>query len=606
VVNSSSWHPAARHAAVFGITAGATAISALFSFWIEPAYFLPLIGAVALCAWFFGRGGGIHAAIAGAILADFFLFEPRYAFAMNAGALAGVGAFIATAVLIMRLISLLRRSQDLQTSILEGMTDAVVVTDTRGSIAYLNPAAEALSGLESARAANQPFTEVFPLRDADTGQLLGTTASTQSGAHILLVAKDGTEYSVEESSAPIRGRDGRITGGIIVLRNVSRRRQMQDQLTQSQKMEAIARLAGGVAGDFNNLLTVITGFGELLTAEMKPGDPLRRFAEEILGAAERAAGLARQLLAFGKGPPATAQPHDLNALVVSMKTMLSRMLGPSIDVVVLADARSSRVKTDPGQIEQIVANLAMNARDAMPSGGRFVIGTSDFETQLDAPGPLPDLPPGQYVMLTVSDTGIGMDAETRSRLFEPFFTTKGRGPGLGLSTVYGIVKQHGGRITVYSQPAAGTIFEIYFPRAKDMPDLVPKRRLRGPRGSETILIADDEEAVRKLVHAVLATSGYTVIEARDGAEALSLFEQQRDKIDMVLTDVVMPQMNGYELASRIEGLDPRKKIMFMSGFQDAHVGGDFERTHPFLSKPFTPEVLLKQVRATLNARSDAA
>lgn len=458
---------------------------------MEPSYIPRLIAAVAICSWFFGRGGGIHATAAGAIMADFVLLKPRYTFAHGDGAaMADLVVFVAAGLLVTWLTTWLRASQDLRTSILEGMSDALIVVDGRGAIVYLNPAAEALSGLNLHRARNQPFMETFPLRDEGTGenrpspvsQLLGGSTAAQAGGHTLLKTKDGTEYSVEESASPIRGIDGRESGAIVVLRNVTRRRQMQDQLTQSQKMEAIARLAGGVAGDFNNLLTVITGFGELLTSEIAPGNPLRRFAEEILMAADRAAGLTRQLLAFGRGQSVQAKPHDLNSLVLNLKTMVTRVVGPDIEVVVLAESRTSRIKTDPGQLEQIVANLAMNARDAMPKGGRFVIGTSDIETRADTPGSLADLPPGQYVMLSVSDTGAGMDAETRARLFEPFFTTKAQASGLGLSIVYGIVKQHGGHISVYSQPEAGSIFEIYFPRAKEVPATVTGPRLRGPRG----------------------------------------------------------------------------------------------------------------------------
>jgi two-component system cell cycle sensor histidine kinase/response regulator CckA len=367
-------------------------------------------------------------------------------------------------------------------------------------------------------------------------------------------------------------------------------------------MDAVARLAGGVAGDFNNLLTVITGFAELLTSEIAAGNPLRRFAEEILGAADRAAGLTRQLLAFGKGQAIPARPYDLNILLNNMETMLSRVLGPDIELVLLPGAHNSRIETYPGQIEQVLANLAMNARDAQPGGGRFVLETSEVEIQAGAQGRPLELPPGRYVMLAVSDSGIGMSAETRSRLFEPFFTTKARGAstGLGLSIVYGIVKQHNGCISVYSQPGAGTIFEIYFPKAKDGAPTIPRASKPWLRGTETILIADDEESVRNLVYAVLATNGYTVIQAQNGREALELMESNLDKVQLLLTDIMMPQMNGYELGSEIEKRYPGKKILFMSGYLDAHVNPDHEPVRPLLNKPFTPEILLKQVRQTLD------
>ncbi len=596
---------------MFGITVSAVALSILCALFIEPSYFLPLTAAVVACSWFFGRSGGLHATIVGAVLADYFLIKPHYSFGFsNRAGMIGLIMFVLIALLIVWLTSLLRESQELQTSILQGMSDALVVTDRRGGIIYINPAAEALGGVSLAEARSQPLERAFHLRDEKTGedrseivsQIINSAAPQPTGAHTILTAKDGTEYSVEENAAPTRGRDGRINGAIVVLRNTTRRRQMQDQLTQSQKMEAIARLAGGVAGDFNNLLTVITGFGELLTSEMAAGNPLRYFAEEIIVAAERAAVLTRHLLAFGKGQSVPAKPHDLNALINNMQTMVGRILGPTVELLVLTKERARKIKTDPGQIEQIVVNLAMNARDAMPKGGKFMLETSNVEVRSDTPGRLPDLAPGPYVRLTVTDTGVGMDAETWSRLFEPFFTTKlqGQGSGLGLAIVYGIVKQHGGHVSVYSQPGSGTIFEIYFPPVKDVPDIEPKRG-RGPRGTETILIADDEESVRKLVHHVLIANGYEVIEARDGKEALDLFEKHRDRVELVLTDIVMPNLDGYQLGQHIEKMEPAKKIIFMSGYRDAHVGGGYEIARPFLNKPFTPELLLKQVRETLDS-----
>jgi len=614
VSNPARWHPAARYAATFGLTAVAIAISIPCGRLFEPSYLLPLIVCVLGCSWMFGREGGVFCTFAGALMADFFLVNPVYSFALVSRADdVRLITFVAIALLVTWLTSLLREVRERTVSILEGMSDALIVSDRRARITYLNPAAGALTGLDPATARKRLFEEVFDLRDEATGEsrsklipeMLKGAATGLLGTNTILTAKDGTEYSVEESASLIRARDGHITGAIVVLRNTTRRRQLQDQLSQSQKMDAIARLAGGVAGDFNNLLTVITGFAELLTSEMSPGNPLRRFAEEILAAAERAAGLTRQLLAFGKGQSIPAKPYDLNTLIANMEKMLSRVLGPKIELVLLPGPHKNLIETDPGQMEQILANMAMNARDAQPDGGRFVLETSEVEVQSGAPGRPPDLPPGTYVMLVVSDSGAGMSAETRSRLFEPFFTTKarGEGAGLGLSIVYGIVKQHGGYISVYSQPGAGTIFEIYFPQAKEVAQAVLVTRQKGPRGSETILIADDEESVRNLVHAVLATNGYTVIQAENGKEALDLMETHRDRVDMILTDIMMPLMNGYELGSEIEKRHPGKKILFMSGYLDAQISPDYESPRPLLSKPFTPEILLKQVRETLDRRA---
>lgn len=600
-----SWPLAARHGAVFSITC----LAILISFFLSSNYLLPISASVVFCSWYFGRSAGLHSALAAALLAYLFLLSPRYSWSWHRPGVGTLAAFTVVAVALAFLTASLCASRDLQDSILGNMSDAVIVTDRRGVITYLNAAAESLSGFRAAEAKRQTFESIFPLRDEAGGEerasiiakLLASGAVIHSGdVYTLLRSRDGAEYSVEESAAAIRKSNGRIAGAIVVLRNTTRRRRMQDQFTQSQKMEAIGRLAGGVAGDFNNLLTVITGYSELLTTEMAPANPLRRFAEEILRAAERAAELTRQLLWFGKGQAIRAKPRDLNTLVGNMETMLRRVLGSSIELILLPSAAPARINTDPGQIDQILANLAMNARDAMPTGGKFVIETSLIEVRRDSPGRLPDLPEGHHVMLAVSDTGIGMDAETRARLFEPFFTTKNQrqGSGLGLSIVYGIVQQHGGHISVYSQPSAGTIFEIYFPPAKDI--AAPAPTLAAPRGTETILIVDDEDAVRKLIHAVLVQRGYTILEARDGREALDLFRANQDQIDLVLADVVMPRMNGYELGPEIAKLAPNKRVIFMSGYRDIQSAGENQPQHGLLNKPFTPEALLKQVRESLD------
>jgi CheY-like chemotaxis protein len=283
------------------------------------------------------------------------------------------------------------------------------------------------------------------------------------------------------------------------------------------------------------------------------------------------------------------------------------LLGEGIDLVSIPGPGVQRVKADPGQLEQLIVNLAMNSRDAMPDGGKFMIETSTVELSSDVHGRPDALPPGAYVLLTVSDTGVGMDAATLSRLFEPFFTTKGQGKstGLGLSIVYGIVKQSGGDIGVYSKPGAGTIFEVYLPKSKEHEAGV-RRAPRGPRGNETILVADDDDGVRKLVHAVLATSGYTVIEAADGKEAAGFYTADPGKFDMVLTDVVMPNLNGFELGNRIAELQPLQKVLYMSGFRDTPLAGvEQERQRQFLHKPFTPDVLLTKVREVLDGKLEA-
>jgi CheY-like chemotaxis protein len=362
-----------------------------------------------------------------------------------------------------------------------------------------------------------------------------------------------------------------------------------------------------VAGDFNNLLTVMTGYGEMLRADLIPANPLRRFADEIIFAADRAAAVTRQLMAFSRHQSPQARVLDLNASVANMETMLRRLLGERIEVVSIPGPGVLRVKADPGQIEQVIVNLAMNSRDAMPEGGKFMLETTAVDLLRETPGRPESLAPGGYVLLTVSDTGVGMDASTQSRLFEPFFTTKGHGKstGLGLSIVYGIVKQSGGDIGVYSQPGSGTIFEIYLPKSKEEEASV-RHTPRGPRGTETILVADDDNGVRKLVHAVLATSGYTVVEAIDGREALALYQSGPGRFAMVLTDVVMPQLNGFELGNRIADLDPGQKVLYMSGFRDTPLSGmEQQRPRLFLHKPFTPDSLLLRVREVLDGKVGA-
>jgi len=399
----------------------------------------------------------------------------------------------------------------------------------------------------------------------------------------------------------VRDESGAPRGAVLVFRDVSKRLQLEQQATHAQKMEAVGRLAGGVAGDFNNVLTVITGYAELLRAEIPSNNPIRRFVDEIIYAGERAASLTRHLLAFSRG--ATAQPRviDLNSLLTGMEAMLRRLLGHGIELNLLTGPGVGRVRADPAQIEQVVVNLATNARDAMPQGGKLVIETANAELDENTAANL-SVKPGPYVMLAVSDTGIGMDAATRSRLFEPFFTTKapGKGSGLGLATAYGAIKQADGCVTVYSQPGCGTIFEIYLPRVKEA--VTEPVRPRSAKGSETILLVDDEEGVRKLVFAVLKSNGYDVVEASNGASALAVYEKNRHKIDMVLTDVVMPQMSGFELGKQLEEGSPGLKILYMSGYRDNAIGGaGTEVPRAFLHKPFTPDVLLAKVREVLDA-----
>jgi PAS domain S-box-containing protein len=382
-------------------------------------------------------------------------------------------------------------------------------------------------------------------------------------------------------------------------------RQSEEQLRQAQKMEAVGRLAGGVAHDFNNVLSVILSHGELILQDLKPADPLRADIEEICKAASRAAGLTRQLLTFSRQQVIEPKVLDLHELLMGMDKMLQRILGEDVELVSVAPKSSGRVKVDPSHIEQVILNLVVNARDAMPTGGKLTIETANVV--LDESYALSHLPAkaGPYVMMAVSDTGTGIDRETQTHIFEPFFTTKekGKGTGLGLSTVFGIVQQSGGNIWVYSEPGKGTTFKVYLPRVDAEVD-VPRPQVAPPTlyGTETILLVEDEEQVRTIVLSILRRQGYRVIPAQHAGEALLLCEQHPGPIDLLLTDVVMPQMSGPQLAKRLASTRPEMKVLCMSGYTDDSIvrHGVLETGVAFLQKPVTPASLAKKVREVLD------
>ena len=397
-------------------------------------------------------------------------------------------------------------------------------------------------------------------------------------------------------------------GAVVTFSDITERKHLEQQLRQAQKMEAIGQLAGGIAHDFNNMLTVISGYSELVLATLPPGDPQRGNIEQIKQAGERAAALTRQLLAFSRRQVLEPKVLDLNAVATNMDKMLQRLIGENIALVTVLKPGLGRVKADPGQVEQVIMNLAVNARDAMPRGGKLTIETADVELDEAYARNHITVKPGPYVMLAVSDTGCGMDAQTQTRVFEPFFTTKekGKGTGLGLSTVYGIVKQSGGYIWVYSEVGRGTTCKIYLPRVEEalgtsQPGAFPASVLRG---SETVLLAEDEEVVRSLASRVLRENGYTVLEASNGEEALQLCAQQRGTIRLVMTDVVMTGMSGRELAERLHVAHPEMTVLFTSGYTDEAVvrHGILDTGVAFLQKPFTPDALLHKVREVLDAK----
>lgn len=384
-------------------------------------------------------------------------------------------------------------------------------------------------------------------------------------------------------------------------------RMSEKQFRQAQKMEAVGRLAGGLAHDFNNLLTVIMGHSQVLIGELPSGDPIRSKIEEMQKAGEQAASLIRQLMAFSRKQPLEPKILPLNSIVSTVESMLRRLIGEDIQLVIRPDPFNAHVKANPGQLEQVLMNLVVNARDAMPNGGLLAIETSQAELVRTPMHHLHPLPLGQYVKLTVTDTGCGMNADVLAHLFEPFFTTKEehKGTGLGLSTVFGIVTTCGGGIDVWSQVGHGTTFDLYFPRINPHTSTADATALPGRtrQGSETILLVEDDSGVRNLVRHELVKTGYQVIEAKNGVEACLTATQQSYHVDLLLTDVVMPGMNGRELAQHLSVIKPNLRVLFMSGYLDdisVNNGMDPHRT-TFLQKPFTPDLLLRTVRALLDA-----
>jgi|SRR5579872_4740898 len=611
--------PSLRYLFSLAFPAAALFIAIIGRSVLSPNLLLPFVAAVFLTSWSYGLGPGILATAVSLLLADFVFISGNYSLSVHdmnqAGRLVVVGSIC---LLMVFLIERHRSKSSLFAAMFAAVTEGVIATDRRNRICFLNAVAEEITGWSHAAALGKPPGEVLRLINEKTREPIESPLEKSFREikvialrdQVLLAPREGAEIPIEQNTSPIRDGEGNILGAVMLFRDISRDRQIMDHASHSQKMEAVGRLAGGVAGDFNNLLTIMTGYSELLRSELLPGNPLRRFADEIQLAAERAAGVTRQLLAFSRGQVAQPKLLDVNAVVANMDTMVRRLLGDKVQVIFLPGPGLGRIKCDPGQIEQTIVNLAMNSRDAMPDGGKFVIETANVDLEEGDSSGRVGVEPGEYVMMAVSDTGCGMDAETRSRLFEPFFTTKrqGKGTGLGLSIVYGIVRQNHGQITVYSEPGCGTIFEMYFPRSKESVEVVHRgRQARAGKGSETILLVDDEDGVRKLCSAVLQSNGYTVIEAADGVAGLAAYEKNAGHVDLLLTDVVMPHMNGLELASRLSGKDKQLGILYMSGYRDNPVNApDQDTERAFLHKPFTPDVLLLKVRESLDARVNGA
>jgi PAS domain S-box-containing protein len=513
----------------------------------------------------------------------------------------------------------LRESEEKTRLILENALDAVVTINADGLITGWNPQAEVTFGWSIEEAIGKSLVQLIvppKYREAHrTGLenylLTGQGPVVNKRIEITALRRDGSEFPVELSVSPMQAGDTFIFSAFI--RDISDRkvaeeklRLSEEQLRMSQKLEAVGQLAGGVAHDFNNLLTVISGYSDLVLTRLDERDTNRSKVEEIKRAAERASSLTRQLLAFSRKQVLQPKLFSLNGLVEDMGKMLRRLIGENIELTTVF-REELLINADPGQMEQVLMNLVVNARDAMPNGGHITIETTQIEINETYASTHLTVQPGRYAMLAVSDTGNGMDVETQKHMFEPFFTTKeqGKGTGLGLSTVYGIVKQSGGNIWVYSEPAQGTVFKIYLPLAvKDEAASSTLPAAPAPEhGTETILLVEDEPQIRQLAFEILTHCGYNVLSSANGLEALELIEHAQSPIDLILTDVVMPQMSGKELAERALALHPTVKVLFMSGYtNDAIVKhGVLDAGTWFIQKPFALNALARRVREVLDS-----
>jgi len=506
---------------------------------------------------------------------------------------------------------MLQKSESKFRTIFERVAVGIALVSIDGQLVESNPALREMLRYGAEELRNRVFNEFIHPEDAvidvDLDQELIAGKRDHYQIEKRFVRKDGGVVWCQLNVSLVRGGQEERPFTICMVEDITERKRLETQFFQSQKMETIGRLAGGIAHDFNNLLTVIKGYTQLSLSHIQEGDPCRENIEEIKAAAERAAELTNQLLTFSRRQILDMKVLDLNTIVRGLEKMTGRIIGEDIEMLTVLDDHLGRVKTDPGQIEQVILNLVVNARDAMPAGGKLAIETANVVLDETYARTHIGVPPGSYVMLSVSDTGCGMSPEIKELIFEPFFTTKeeGKGTGLGLSTIYGIVKQSGGNIWVYSEPGRGTTFKIYLPRVEEETDALPVQDHTDhlPKGNETVLLVEDDPSLRALAARVLRYQGYKVLEATNGHEAIGIARESiQERIHLLLTDVVMPHMGGRELVKRMKTLQSEIRVLFISGYTDHtiiyHAG--LKPGTPFLQKPFSPTALAQKVREVLD------
>ena len=510
----------------------------------------------------------------------------------------------------------LREREEFFRLISECMNDMIAVLDRDGQRIYNSPSYQTVLGDPSALVGTNSFMEIHPDDRDSIQRIFQETVSTGSGqrAEFRFVRKDGTIRFIESQGSVVRDKAGQTNKVVVVSRDITERLTLETKLRQSQKLEAIGRLAGGIAHDFNNLMQAIIGYTNLLLQRLQPSDANRDTIVQIEKSADRAAALTAQLLAFSRKQVLKPKVFSLDIAVADVSKLLRRLIGEHIAIVSRAAQGSQHVSADPGQIEQVILNLSLNARDAMPQGGTLSIETTSLELKDKAEGFSDEFRPGSYVRLSITDTGTGMTHEVKAHLFEPFFTTKslGKGTGLGLSIVYGIVRQSGGEISVDSKVGRGTTFHVFLPRVEaEITNALPAAKSAPPPskgGPETLFLVEDEEIVRAMLCEVLKAQGYDVVEARHGPEAIELASRHKGPIDLLISDMLMPEMNGWELAQRLLASRPALPVLYISGYSDdeARRFGKFDGPAQFLQKPFRPDAFLAKVREILDAQKKPA